>query len=76
MITPKTRRKGNEGGEEGRRDVRRGGGGVKLPVSFLSIITYIQPLHTYNLILYTVLIQSYLYKLVGSCAKITNKIKC
>ena len=42
MITPKTRRKGNEGGEEGRRDVR-GGGGVKLPVSFLSIITYIQP---------------------------------
>ena len=43
MITPKTRRKGNEGGEEGRRDVRRGGGGVKLPVSFLSIITYIQP---------------------------------
>ena len=41
MITPKTRRKGNEGGEEGRRDVR--GGRVKLPVSFLSIITYIQP---------------------------------
>ena len=33
----------------------------------------IQYIHTYNLYLYTILIQS--YKFVGSCAKITNKIK-